>query len=226
MPAAALGGLGTHIPINAGFLGYTCYQQYLFYVAAKHKQLHALCMLPQYLNTIYPFVYLAGISAGNGLLSFLLCIGTLAALIINNITTWTIYWRDLPEGYGIYRFFFFGWRTLSPKWRTLFHLWAISDTIFTLLFIGLSIYVAAVVPAASESAKDDDDIRWWNDTSLVWGSVLCTVVFWPLVLWVELIVKENHIVSETDMIAVYLFVAQIALLVIPSIYSILRRLWD
>ncbi|KAF5330606.1 hypothetical protein D9619_005194 [Psilocybe cf. subviscida] len=224
VPAAALGGLGTHLPINAGFLGYTIYQQYIFYVATKHKQLHALCMLPQYLNTLYAFTYAAGISAGNHWLSVITCLGTIAALIINNITTWTAYLTDLPEGYGVYRFYFFGWRTLSPNWRTLFLLWAVFDSFATFDYIALSVYVAGVTPVASKEVKNDDTFKWWSDTSLVWGSVVGLVMFWPVVLWTELIVKENHIVSETDMISFYLFIVQIALLAIPSVYSLLRRL--
>lgn len=224
-PAAFMGGLGSNLPINAGFLGYTIYQQYLFYIATKHKQLHALCMLPQYLNTMYAITYATGISSGNYVLSFTLCIGTIAALIINNITTWTAYVTNIPEGYGVYHFFFFGWRTITPNWRKLFLLWGVFDSFVTLDYIALSAYIAALTPALSKDVEEDNTYRWWRDTSLLWGSVVGLVAFWPFVVWTELIVQRNNIVSATDWISVYLFIVQIALLAIPSIYSILQRLF-
>jgi len=38
---------------------------------------------------------------------------------------------------------------------------------------------------------------------------------WPLIMWVELIFARNHIQSDTDMVAVWLFVAQVILMLIP-----------
>lgn len=224
-PAAFMGGIGTNIPVNAGFLGYTLYQQYLFYVAAKHKQLHALSMLPHFLNLMYAFTYCSGMIAGNYWLSYTMGIGTIAALIVNNITTWTAYTTNLPEGYGVYQFFFFGWRTLTHKWRILFLLWGVADTLVTLSYISLSKFLADWAPAASKGLKDDDEFRLANDTSLIWGSIMGLIVSWPFILWTELIVQRNHVVSDTDWISVYLFIVQISLLALPIAYSVLQRLW-
>ncbi|KAF5330609.1 hypothetical protein D9619_005191 [Psilocybe cf. subviscida] len=235
-PVALMDGIGSHIPINAGFLGFTIYQQYLFYLATKQRQLHALCMLPQCLNSMYAVSYLAGVSAGNRWLSGALCVGTAAVLIINNVTAWTAYLMDLPEGYGVYHFFFFGWRTLSSKWRPLFLLWSVGDSIVTLGYITQSVYIATWTPTVSEEVDGDEDsnLKWWKDTSLIWSSAVGMLPFFPFVLWIELIVYKNHIVSETDTISVYLFIVQIALLITPCIYSLLRgkpsskddKLWE
>ncbi|KAF5330529.1 hypothetical protein D9619_005187 [Psilocybe cf. subviscida] len=181
-------------------------------------------MLPPYLNTMYAITYFAGISAANYWLSYTMCIGTIAALIINDISTWMAYLTNLTEGNGVYRFFFFGWRTLSPSWRKLFLVWAVFDSLATLIYICISLWLAAWTPEASKDVEDDEDFGCWQDTSLVWGSILGLVVSWPFVLWTELIIQRNHIVSATDWISVYLFIAQIALLAIPSIFSLLRRL--
>jgi hypothetical protein len=44
---------------------------------------------------------------------------------------------------------------------------------------------------------------------------------WPLILWTELIIQKNNIVSETDMISVYLLVARIVALVEPRIAEVI-----
>ncbi|KAL4769839.1 hypothetical protein BDW60DRAFT_194001 [Aspergillus nidulans var. acristatus] len=49
------------------------------------------------------------------------------------------------------------------------------------------------------------------------------IIAWPLILWVGLIVQRNHIVFKTDMVAVWLFVAQVGTMLIPS-WSSVRRL--
>jgi len=48
------------------------------------------------------------------------------------------------------------------------------------------------------------------------GGILVLLISWPLILWVELIVARNNIESETDMVAVWLFVAQVATMLIPD----------
>ncbi|KAF5330611.1 hypothetical protein D9619_005190 [Psilocybe cf. subviscida] len=224
-PAAFMSGLGTSIPINAGFLGYTIYQQYLFYVATKHKQLHALSMLPAHLNIMYALTYLGGLSAGNYFLTSALLMGTAAVLILNNITNWTSYLTNLPEGYSVYRFFFFGWRTLSHNWSILFLLWAVGDSIATFIYVVIGAYVGTCAVELSQDMEEGNTFRSWNDTSLLWGSVLGLAFCWPLILWTEMIVQGNHIVSETDWISIYLFIAQISLLVIPIIYRLSCSFW-
>jgi hypothetical protein len=48
---------------------------------------------------------------------------------------------------------------------------------------------------------------------------------WELILWVELIISRNHIESPTDMIAVWLFIAQIVTMVLPGIFRLRGRHW-
>lgn len=217
-PASFIHGLGSNEPINAGFLTYTVYQQYLFCVASKHKQLHALSMLPPYLNTIYAITYFGGLSTENSVLSFVMCIGTIAALIINNITTWMAFLMNITEGYGVYRFWFLGWRTLSHQWHTFFLMWAMFDSFATVAYIGVSIYLATVALKWSKDAGDDKQFRRWEDRSLLSGSV---IVFCLFAAWTELIVYSNHIVSATDWVSVHLFILQIVLTAFPSIYNFL-----
>ena len=49
------------------------------------------------------------------------------------------------------------------------------------------------------------------------GPFLVALLSWPCVLWAELIVSRNNIHSDTDMVAVYLFVAQVVMVRIPSV---------
>lgn len=49
---------------------------------------------------------------------------------------------------------------------------------------------------------------------------------WPLILWTELIVQRNRIESETDMIAVWLFVAQCVAMLAPSCMPRTKREGD
>ena len=65
--------------------------------------------------------------------------------------------------------------------------------------------------------KDDIEMPWWSRyAAIIAGSPLVLLMAWPLILWSELIVYRNHIESETDMIAVYLFITQVATMVLPS----------
>jgi len=211
-PAQAISGLGSHLPTSVGFLAYNWYNQYIFYNAVKHKQLHALSLFPVFLNFVYAFTYPGGITSGNIVMDILLVFGTVGLIVFNNIIAWKCLATNLPEGYGIYRFFFFGWRTLTPAWRTFFRLWQIADTI--LLFVAV---IGIVVIAIYLSRKSDDDLP---SSEVRYVAVLLAplglVFIWPLILWTELLVSGNHIKSETDMVAVWLFVAQVVTMLIPE----------
>ncbi|PPR00505.1 hypothetical protein CVT24_005529 [Panaeolus cyanescens] len=222
-PAQALGGVGSNSPINFGFLAYNWYQQYLWYIAAKGKELHALSLLPVYLNFIYAFTYIGGVPAGNIYMGILAGLGSAGLIIMNTITAWISLKTNLPEGDGVYQFFFFGWRRLSKGWRIFFLLWEISDTMLSVTMVLMALIGAVAIPLSAKKkyVEESKTFRLWRDTAILWGSALVLFVFgWPLILWMELIVKRNNIVSETDMIAVYLFIAQVVLMIVPTAISL------
>ncbi|TEB21389.1 hypothetical protein FA13DRAFT_1799919 [Coprinellus micaceus] len=224
-PAQALSGVGSQAPTNIGFLAYNYYQQYLWYTAAKSKQIHALALLPTYLDLIYAVTYLGGIPAGNVPMGILLGLGTAGLLLMNTITAWIALKTNLPEGDGVYQFFFFGWRTLSKGWRRLMTMWQVFDTLTVVVAVIGSIVLGVIIPLnVDEDDVDDSEFKTLRDTAIFWGSALVLVCLgWPLILWIELIVKRNNIVSETDMIAVYLFVAQVAAMILPGIVGFIWK---
>lgn len=48
------------------------------------------------------------------------------------------------------------------------------------------------------------------------GAISMMMAAWPLILWTELIVAKNHIDSDTDMVAVWIFVAQVVFMILPN----------
>ena len=222
-PAQFAGGIGNNLPTNVGFLAYNWYTQIQWYQAVKAKELHALSLLPVHFNCVYAITYLGGISSGNIFLSALLALGSVGVLILNTISSWISWKTNQPEGYGEYQFFFFGWRTLSHGWHIFTLLWQIGDTLFVLNTAILAFYLVAVAGIGKE---DIGRIPWYLRTwggAIPLGAICMLILVWPLILWVELIVQRNHIESETDMIAVWLFVAQVGAMFIPS-WSNVRRL--
>ncbi|KAF9053266.1 hypothetical protein BJ165DRAFT_1446512 [Panaeolus papilionaceus] len=227
-PAQALGGLGSNSPVNIGFLAYNIYQQYTWYIATKDRNLHALSLLPVHLNFIYSVTYLGGVPSGNIFLGVISALGTSSLIVINTITAWISVKTNLPEGDGIYQFFFFGWRRLTKGWRIFFLLWQVGDTLLTVNTVIIAFIGGIMIPLTVDKEKlDRTKFKLYRDTAVLWGSVVVLVSFWPLILWMELIVKRNNIVSETDMIAVYLFIAQAVLMVVPTFTDrVWQVLWD
>lgn len=222
-PAQFAGGVGSNIPTNVGFLAYNWYTQIQWYQAVKAKELHALSLLPVHFNLIYAISYLGGISSGNIFLSGLLAIGTIGVLILNTVSAWTSWATNQPEGFGEYQFFFFGWRTLTKGWHIFTLLWQIGDSIVILNAALAAIYL---VQFGGLSSDDVRSIPWYlkKYPAIPMGAILVLIFGWPLILWTELIVQRNHIESDTDMIAVWLFIAQIGAFLIPS-WSSVRRLF-
>lgn len=212
-PAQFLSGIGSNCPSNLGFLAYNYYTQIAWYKAVRDRELHALSLLPVHFNVVYALTYLGGVTAGNIYMGLLQCAGTAGVLILNTYSAWTSWKTNQPEGYGTYEFFFFGWRTLSPGWHKFLMVWQIGDSIiaFAAIMWGLSLCTNAV------SMRWDRQIKWWYKYAAIPAGALVMMLFsWPLVMWTELIVKRNHIESDTDMIAVWLFVAQVVAMVAPS----------
>ncbi|KAI6778675.1 uncharacterized protein J7T54_007616 [Emericellopsis cladophorae] len=223
-PAHFLSGWSSHGTTNLGFLAYNWYNQFVWYSAIQDRQLRALSLLPVHFNMIYAFTYLGGTAAGNLPAGVLLSLGSAGVMVFNTVAAW-IAWKDCqPAGFGEYEFFFFGWRTLSPGWHKFTLVWQIFDT----LLICSCVILAFKIPLYMQYIRDDHSEHRPN--SLRAGlkaisnykylaipcSVLMLVFVWPLILWVELLIRRNHVTSPTDWVSVWLFVAQVGLLVIPS----------
>jgi hypothetical protein len=59
-------------------------------------------------------------------------------------------------------------------------------------------------------------VQWYcRYLAIPLGAVLVLLVAWPLIMWTELIVIRDHIKSETDMVSVWLFFAQVLSMMIP-----------
>ncbi|EAU83307.2 hypothetical protein CC1G_10748 [Coprinopsis cinerea okayama7 len=226
-PAQALSGVGSHCPSNLGFLAFNWYQQYSWYMAAKSRELHALSLLPVHLNLVYAITYLGGITAGNAFIGVPLGLGTAGLMILNTVTAWISLKTNLPEGDGVYQFFFFGWRTLSKGWRIFFLLWQINDTLVVAASVFIGIIWGVIISFDPETifSIQSRDFLLWRETAILWGPPTMLLFTWPLVLWMELIVQKNNIVSETDMVSVWLFIAQVATMVWPSLVNLVGAIW-
>lgn len=215
-PAQFMSGTGNNCPSNLGFLAYNWYTQIQWYQATKAKQLHALSLLIQHFNLIYTISYLGGITSGNIVMGILLGLGTAGVMITNTLAAWTSWATNQPDGFGIYQFFFFGWRTLSPDWHTFFLCWQIFDSLATILNV-----VAAIVISIQTAEQKDGGVNKVEKyfRTIIWipyGAAIMLLGSWPLILWTELIVARNNIESDTDMIAVYLFIAQAVAMLVPD----------
>ncbi|KAK2592344.1 hypothetical protein QQS21_009964 [Conoideocrella luteorostrata] len=229
-PAQFISGIGSNCPSNIGFLAYNWYTQIQWYKAVKNEELHALSLLPVHFNLIYVITYLGGITSGNLLTAIILGLGTAGVIILNTVSAWISWATNQPEGYDVYQFFFFGWRTLTPAWHKFILVWQIGDSMFAFASI-----ITAIVTAVRFVYIDEDDdssrlVPWgpkskneialWKYPAILVGAAVIMFGGWPVVLWTELIVQRNQIESDTDMTAVYLFIAQVVALIMPSCSSV------
>lgn len=227
-PAQFIGGVGNNCPSNIGFLAYNWYTQIQWYQACQAKQLHALSLLPVHFNFIYALTYLGGITSGNIVMGVILGLGTAGVMILNTTAAWVAWATSQPEGFGVYEFFFFGWRKLSPGWHKFILLWMISDSITALICVFIAIGTAIWISLLKDNDLPDvleDELPCMSNTArlqamrypaILLGAAVMMLIAWPLVMWTELIVQRNNIQSETDMVAVWLFIAQVATMVVPS----------
>lgn len=214
-PAQFVSGLGSNCPSNIGFLAYNWYNQVIWYRAAREKTLHALSLLPAHFNLIYTMTYLGGVSSGNLIFAILLGLGTAGVMILNTVTAW-IAWADLQrEGYGVYQFFFFGWRVLDDRWHKFFLAWQIFDTLGAVGTVIAALYVA--VASALYTMEGDGEVEWfWRYPMIPLGAVCVLITAWPLIMWTELIYSRNNIESPTDKVAVVLFIVQAVTMLVPT----------
>ena len=150
-PAQFSSGLNNNCPSNIGFLAYNWYTQIAWYSAIKGKQLHALSLLPVQFNLILVITYLGGITSGNLIMGLLLGFGTEGVIVLNNVAAWTSWLTNLPDGFGVYQFFYFGGRVLSPSWRIFFLVWQIFDFITV---VGCLLF--AIVCAIAETRESSN----------------------------------------------------------------------
>ncbi|KAL8387346.1 hypothetical protein RB595_009971 [Gaeumannomyces hyphopodioides] len=227
-PAQFVSGVSSSCPTNLGFLAYNFYTQIQWYNATRNGELHALSLILNNFNALYAITYLGGTSSGNKYTCVLLALGTAAVVILNNVTAWVAYATNMLKGYGVYQFFFFGWRTLDEGWRGFLGVWVFGDTIFTLISVVLAFTIAIRLPKAQEDRKDkkkNKENSWWDvmvkfDWALHYllipaGAVFMLLLLCPTIIWSELIIRKNNIKSETDWTAVGLFVLQVVSLLMP-----------
>ncbi|RMZ80853.1 hypothetical protein DV737_g2814, partial [Chaetothyriales sp. CBS 132003] len=228
-PAQFSSGIKSNCPSNLGFLAYNWYTQLKWYQAVDQKQLHALSMVLQHFNLIYSISYIGGISSGNVYMGGFLGFGTAGVLLLNTLCAWISWATNQPEGFDLYHFFFFGWRTLNHNWHKFFLVWEIFDTMLALVVVIYTILKSFKIPQEDSHNNDEDGngagatwSRWARTLALIpLGSAGMLLATWPLILWVELIMAKNHIESATDWVAVWLFVAQACTLIVPPCTAVL-----
>ena len=212
-PAQFVSGINNNCPSNIGFLAYNWYTQFAWYYAIKGKQLDALCLLVPHFNLIFALTYLGGVTSGDVILAVLLSLGSAGVLVLNNVAAWISWTTNQPDGFGVYQFFFFGWRTLNSNWHIFMLLWQIFDTLLAVMMVIL----AFVFITLATEAFEGEDIPWWGSKYVMIpiGAAVILLAFWPLIVWTELIVARNQMESATDWVAVWLFVAQVGALLVP-----------
>ncbi|OAQ73230.1 hypothetical protein VFPPC_00998 [Pochonia chlamydosporia 170] len=230
-PAQYISGIGSNLPTNIGFLAYNWYTQIQWYRAVQNKELQALSLLPVHFNLIYAVTYLGGVTCGNLPMAVVLGAGTAGVLVLNTVSAWMSWATNQPDGYGEYEFFFFGWRTLSEGWHKFVLVWQIGDSMFACAGVLMAFYVAVksvftddhdggasvVVPWRGKSKTSVSKFKYH---AILLGAVVVMAGGWPLILWTELIVQRNNVASDTDMVAVWLFVAQVVALILPGFETV------
>lgn len=219
-PAQFAAGLGANCPSNIGFLAYNWYTQLQWYQAARNNQLHALSLLMSQFNFCFTLTYLGGVSSGNFLSALIMGFGTAGVMILNNIVAWVSWSTTQAQGYGVYQFWFFGWRTLGPHWHRYF---LIIQVIDTLSLIGSVIGAITIAFRTAAMTKDGTPPWWYRYQVIYLGGVSVLLSIWPTMLWTELIISRNHIVSQTDQVAVWLFVVQLVTMLAPPCFGCCAR---
>lgn len=209
-PAQFVSGMENNCPSNLGFLAFNWYNQIVWYRAAKAHQLHALSLLPIHFNTMFAITYAGGISSGNIFMGLILCFGTAGVLILNTVVGWISILENLKEGFGVYQFFFYGWRTLDEGWYKFMICWQVFNT----LAVASTFYGYFTLPFL---VADLGKISWYSKfIAIPVGSAVMLLASWPLILWTELIIGRNPVESATDWLSVWFFVAQVSALLLPS----------
>lgn len=229
-PAQYISGIGSNSPTNIGFLAYNWYTQLKWYSDVRSGDLRALSLVLPHFNMIYAFTYVAGISSGNWPMGLVLGLGSAGVLALNTTCAWTAWARNDPEGFGVYQFFFFGWRTLNPDWQKFILCWQISDSILAFGAAITCIIGGLRIPSHHDTIDERESrikkIATWRYLAIPVGAAVVMLVAWPLIMWTELIIQRNHIESQTDWTAVWLFIAQVGTLFLPHVgYDKVKNKW-
>ncbi|KAL1996937.1 hypothetical protein VTN49DRAFT_7802 [Thermomyces lanuginosus] len=133
-PAQFMSGIQSHNPANLCFLAFNWYTQIRWYqLMSSKKDIHAISLILPHFNFLYSISYVGGITSGSLFLGIPLGLGTAGVMILNTVAAWKAWALHQSPGYGTYRFFFFGWRTLTECWhRELFLPWQILDSVLAL----------------------------------------------------------------------------------------------
>lgn len=216
-PAQAMAGIGHSGISSLGFLAYNYYTQIVWYRAARDGSLSALALVAVHANTTLAIAYLGGIFSANRTMAALLSLGAMGVLWLNNATAWVSWKTGQEAGFDEWQFFFFGWRKLTYGWHMFLMVWQISNSLES---FALSVVIASIAIWMIAGKKDEvkKKFQWWHrfPAVLVGGAMMTFVVF-PYIIWIELIIRRNHIESETDWAAVYVFIGQVALLFLPDL---------
>lgn len=241
-PAQYYIGLSSYWPTSIGFLVYHFYTQLTWYQAIQRHELHALSLVPIHFSLIYAISYLASIGSTTPLISFPTGIATAGLLLLNTVATWTNWRTCMTEGLDIYEFFFFGWHRLTLSWHRFFAAWQAFNTILTLCAVIIAIvgsflmyrmqhhggyqfrgFLGIIVGFTSYGLKKKSP--WWYTLAIIpVGAVFMLLWTFPLIIWTEMIVRRNKILSPTDWISVWLSIAQIVLLLLPVLWTSLFEL--
>lgn len=223
-PAQAVSGIGHTGLSNLGFLAYNWYTQVVWFRAASNHQLSALALVAVHANTTLAFAYLGGIFSGNRVMAVFLSLGAIGVLWLNNATAWISWKTGQQQGYGEWQFFFFGWRTLSHGWHKFIMIWQISNSLESFGLSVLCIFLAIRTMARDREANKKK-FKWWHRAPAIpIGGAVMAFMLCPYIIWIELIIRRNRIESETDWIAVYVFIGQVAFMFLPDFGRCLRRM--
>lgn len=222
-PTQAIASIGHTGVSNLGFLAYNYYTQVVWYRAVTNHELHSLALVLVHANTTLALAYIGGIFSGNRVMSVLLSLGAMGVMWLNCATAWISWKTGQEEGYGKWQFFFFGWRTLTEGWHKFLLVWQISNSFeafgLSLLCIGMA--VRSFTKTRQENKKS---FKWWHrGIAIPVGGLLMTLFMFPYILWMELLIRRNKVISDTDWVAVYVFIAQVALMLLPDLNKFFTR---
>ncbi|KAK0719243.1 hypothetical protein B0H67DRAFT_485561 [Lasiosphaeris hirsuta] len=212
-PAQLASGLKNNCPSNIGFLAYSFYTQISWYRAITNKELHALCLILPHANILFNITFLGGATSGNQVMGVFLGFGTAGLMILNNVCGWRSWIIDQPDGFEVYRFFLFGWRTFNENWHKFMLVWQIADTIMLSIGVVAAIAIGIFAPRLTKH----EEVDWWlKYAAIPVGLAVILFLAWPLIMWVELIFSSNNLQSDTDMVGVALFIVQVVFMLVPS----------
>ena len=220
-PAQLLSGIDNNCPSNIGFLAYNLWTQVGWYRAIKAKRLHALSLCPIHFNILYYVTNMSGVTSGHIAIGAVLGVATVGLDTFQTVAAWKAYNEDLPAGIGVYQFFFFGWRTLTPNRRRFFCFWQVFDTILAVIFASAAFLLATKSPKIDPELKEYVTKWWIKPITITCGAAAVLIIAWPVILWTELIVTRNKLESATDWVAVGLFAAQVGAMLLPSAKQVL-----